>query len=106
MPARLAMSLAIRKTSARQAPGARDCAACVGVLLLLGDGADRVEAEGLVLLVVGAGDRDGFGVDPGVEPDEPVRVAVYGARVGGNAGGILVADDAQLERLAGVDLCS
>ncbi len=67
------MSLAIRKTSARQAPGARDRAACVGVLLLLGDGADCVEAEGVVLLVVGAGDRDGFGVDPGVEPEACAR---------------------------------
>ncbi len=40
-----------------------------------------VEADGVVLLVVGAGDRDGLGVDPGVELDERVHVAHYGASV-------------------------
>ncbi len=84
---------------------ARDRAAGVDVVVLLGDGAVRVEADGAVLLVVGAGDRDGLGVDPGVEPDELERVALRGTRVGGDTGGVLVADDAQLERVAGVDSC-
>ncbi len=39
--------------------GARDHAACVGVLLLLGNRAVRVEADCVVLLVGGAGDLDG-----------------------------------------------
>ncbi len=32
-----------------------------------------------------------------------MRVALHGARAGGDAGGELVADDARLERVAGVD---
>jgi hypothetical protein len=55
--------------------GARDRAAGLGGLLLLGDGAVRVEADGAVLCVGGAGDRDGRGADPGVGPEELVRVA-------------------------------
>jgi hypothetical protein len=86
--------------------GTRDRAAGVGVLLLLGNGAIRVEVDGEVLLLGGASDRDGLGVDPGVEPDQHVRVALHGARMGGDAGGELVAEDAQLERVAGGDLCS
>ncbi len=71
-------------------------------VLLLGDGAVRVEADGVV---GGAGDRNGLGVDTGVEPDEHVRVVLHGARMGGDAGGVLVAADAQPERVAGIDLC-
>jgi hypothetical protein len=88
--------------------GAGDRAACVGILLLLGDGAVRVEAEGVVLLVGRAGNSDGLSVDQGVEPDEHVRMALHGTRVVGDVGGVLVADDVQLERagVAGVGLCS
>ncbi len=57
--------------------GAR--AACLGVLLLLGGG----------LRVVGAGNRDGLGVDPRVEPEDLVLVALCGARVDGDPGGVL-----------------
>ncbi len=53
---------------------ARDRAAGVGVLLLLGDGAIHVESDGVLLLVGGASDRNRLGVDAGVEPDEHVRV--------------------------------
>jgi hypothetical protein len=77
--------------------GARDRVTSVGVLLLLGNGAVCVEAAGAVLLVVGASDRDGLGVDQDEEPDEHVRVALHGTCVGGDVGGVLVADDAQLE---------
>ncbi len=62
-------------------------------------GAVRVEADGAVLLVGGTGFRDGRGVDPGVEPDEHVRVALHGARVGDNAASVLVADEAQWRAL-------
>ncbi len=61
--------------------GARDHVASVGVLLLFCDGAIRVEANSVVLLVVGAGYRDGLCVDPGVELDELVCVELHGARV-------------------------
>ncbi len=95
--------------------GARDSAAGVSVLLLLCNGAVRVETDGVVILVVGAGSRygrqpsqplaQGVGVDPGVEPKELVRMALHGTRVGGDVGGVLVVDDAQLGRVAGVDSC-
>jgi hypothetical protein len=67
------------------------------------DGALRVEADGVVLRVVGAGNRDGLGVDPGVEPEDLVRVALHVARVDDDPGSVLGADDAQLERMVGVD---
>jgi hypothetical protein len=58
--------------------GVRDRAGGLGVVLLLGHGAVRVEADGAALRVGGAGDRDGLGVDPGVGPEELVRVACPG----------------------------
>ncbi len=67
------------KTLARPAPEI----AGVGVLLLPGDGVVRVEADGVVLLVVGAGDCDVLGVNLGVEPDKLVLVALYHLQVGG-----------------------
>ncbi len=89
--------------------GARDRAASLGVLLLLllGTGAVLVEADSLVFRLVWACNRDGLGLDPGVEQEELVRVALHGARVDGDPGGILVADDAQLQLVpvAGVDSC-
>ncbi len=66
----------------------------------------HVEADSVVLLVVGAVDSDGLSVDPGVELKELVRVALRSEHVGGDLGCVvLVADDAQLERMAGVDSC-
>ncbi len=65
----------------------------------------HVEADSVVLLVVGAVDSDGLSVDPGVELKELVRVALRSEHVGGDLGCVLVADDAQLERVAGVDSC-
>ncbi len=56
----------------------RDRAAGLGVLLLFSDGAVLVKTNSVVLLVVGAGDR--IGVEPGVKPEELVRVALHGAR--------------------------
>jgi hypothetical protein len=87
-----------------QAP--RDSTAGVSVLLLLGDGAVHVKAYSVVLLVVGACNSNGLCVDPGVEQYQHVRVALHGASVGGDAACVLVEDDTQLERVAGVDLCS
>ncbi len=63
-----------------------------GARCRLSDGAVLVEADNEVLLVVGAGDRIGLGIDPGVEPEEIARVALHGTRMGGDAGGVLVAD--------------
>ncbi len=51
---------------------------------MLGDGAVRIKADGVVQLVVWASNRDGLGVDPGMELDELVRAALHGARVCGD----------------------
>jgi hypothetical protein len=56
-----------------------------------------------VLLEVGTGEGNGLCVGPGVQPEELARVALHGARVDCNLGGVLVEDDAQLESVAGVD---
>ncbi len=53
------------------------------------------EADSVVLVLVVASDRDGLGLDLGVETNERACVTFDGARVGGDLGGVL--DDAQVE---------
>ncbi len=59
---------------------AKDLAARVSVAQLLVERGHLLEADGVALVVVGAGDRDGLGLYPGVEPDELARAAFDSAR--------------------------
>ncbi len=52
-----------------------DLAASVSVAQLLIEGGCLLEANGVALIEVGADDRDGLGLDPGVKPNELARVA-------------------------------
>jgi hypothetical protein len=55
---------------------AKDLANCLNVAQqLLFNGGSLVEADGVVIVVVGAGDRDGLGLNLGVEPNDLSRVA-------------------------------
>ncbi len=51
--------------------GAQDNVTCSGVLLLLGNEAILVKADGLVLLVERAGVCQAITMDPGVEQEAP-----------------------------------
>ncbi len=78
---------------------AKDLAASLSIAQLLVNGCCLLEADSVVLVVVGTrdSDRDGLSLNPGVEQNELVRVAFNGARVGGDLSGVLVMDDAQFE---------
>jgi hypothetical protein len=62
--------------------GAKDLAASLSVAQLLVDGGCLLEAESVVLVIVGAYNRDCLGLDPGVEPDEFASVMIDSVRVG------------------------
>ncbi len=53
----------------------------------------------MVLVVVGASNRNGLSLNLGVELNELALVAFNGARKGSYLGGVLVVDDAQFERV-------
>jgi hypothetical protein len=66
-----------------------DWRAALVVGLLLSDGTVLIEADNVVIGIVGAGDRDGLYVNLGVEPNELARAAFNGARMGCNLGAYL-----------------
>jgi hypothetical protein len=65
----------------------------------LGAGISIAQLLGVVLVRVGASDRNGLSLNLGVEPSLLARVAFNGARMGGDLGGVLVVDDAHFERI-------
>ncbi len=68
------------------------------------DGGCHLEADKVVLVVVGASNCYILSLHLGVEPNELARVALNGARVGGgDLGGVLVVDDAQFESVPCAD---
>jgi hypothetical protein len=58
---------------------------------------ELLEADGVVLVVVGARDHNGLGLNLGVEPNELACVAFNGARMDRDLRVELVVDDAQFE---------
>ncbi len=66
---------------------------------LLVEGGSLLESDGVVLVVVGASDRNGLSLNLGVELNELARVAFNGARMGCYLGSVLVVDDVHFERV-------
>ncbi len=85
---------AISITSSRPAPKTSP-----SIAHLLVKGGSLLEADGVVLVLVGDSDRHGLSLDLGVEPTECALVEFNGARMDCNLGCVLVVDDAQLERI-------
>ncbi len=77
----------------------KDLTAGLSIAQLLVKGGSLLEADGLVLVVVGTSYRHGLSLDLGVEPNKLARVALNCARMGRDLGCVLVVDDAQLERV-------
>jgi hypothetical protein len=78
----------------------KDLTACLGIAQLLVEGGSLLEADSVVLVVVGASDRHCPSLDLSVEPNWLVRVAFNGERMGCYLGCIFVVDNAQLERVS------
>ncbi len=70
--------------------------AALVVGLLLSDGAVLLEANRVVLVVVGASDSNGLSLNLG-------RIAFNGARMGRDLAGVLVVDDTQFEGMPCAD---
>ncbi len=69
----------------------------LSITQLLVVGGSLLEADGVVLVVVGASNSYSLGLILGMEQNELVLVAFERARVGSDLGGVLVVDDAQFE---------
>jgi hypothetical protein len=93
-PARLTMLLDMSSISSRPAP---NLAACLSIAQLLVKGGSLLEADRVVLVIVGSSDSDGLCFNLGMEQNDLARVAFNGARMGRELGCILVVDDVQFE---------
>jgi hypothetical protein len=92
----LAILLAMSTTSSRPAPKT-SLTTGFSIAQLLVEGGRLLEAESMVLVVVGASDRDGLSITLIVEQNELARVACNCARISLYLGNVLVVEDRQFE---------